>query len=90
MPIAIIIALFLPRLVAAYLYFFTTWFVGVFETQLWPILGFILMPYTMLWYSAVMNWYGGEWDILQFVVLGIAVIADLSSNKSSTGSNAHS
>ena len=83
MPLLIIFALFVPRLVAAYLYFFTSWFTGVFETQLWPILGFVLMPYSMLWYSAVMNWYGGEWDILQIGVMLIAIFFDLSSGKGS-------
>lgn len=79
MPLLIIAALFLPRLVSIYLYFATSWFSGVFETQLWPILGFIFMPYTMLWYSAVMNWYGGEWDILQVAILVVAIVSDVSS-----------
>jgi hypothetical protein len=82
MPLLVLAALFVPRLVAAYLYFFTGWFAGVFETQLWPIAGFIFMPYTMLWYSAVMNWYGGTWDFMQIAVLVVAIIFDLSSNKS--------
>ena len=77
-----IIALFVPRLVALYLYFLTHWFAGVFETDLWPILGFIFMPYSMLWYSAVINWYSAEWGTLQIVVMVIAVIADFSSSKS--------
>lgn len=74
-----VIALFLPRIATVYLYFLTNWFSGVFATQLWPILGFILMPYTMLWYSAVINWYGGEWGYLQMGVMLIAILADLSS-----------
>ena len=37
------------------------------------------MPYTMLWYSAVMNWYGGEWDILQVAILVVAIVSDVSS-----------
>lgn len=74
-----VIALFLPRAASVYLYFLTNWFAGVFATQLWPILGFILMPYTMLWYSAVINWYGGEWGYLQMGVMLIAILADLSS-----------
>lgn len=85
MPILIIFAILLPRAVSAYLYFFTKWFQGAFETALWPILGFIFMPYTMLWYSAVMNWYGGHWGGWQIAVLIIAAAADLSSNKSGVG-----
>ena len=78
----IIIALFVPRLVSLYLYFFTDWFSGVFHNNLWPILGFLFMPYTMVWYSAVINWYQGNWGTWQIVVLVIAIIADLSSNNS--------
>ncbi len=81
---AVIIALFVPRLVAVYLYFFSSWFTGVFETHLWPILGFIVMPYSMLWYSAVVSWYSGEWGLWQISVMIIAIIADLSSNGSAT------
>ena len=82
MPLLAIAALFLPRLVSLYLYFFTTWFSGVFETQIWPILGFVFAPYTMLWYSAVMNWYGGEWGMWQIVILVVAILFDVSSDKS--------
>ena len=81
-----LLGLIFPRLVAAALYFLTTWFTGVFATVLWPILGFIFAPYTMLWYSVVVNWYGGEWGTLQLVVLVIAVLCDLgSSGKSARG-----
>lgn len=81
-----LLGLVFPRLAAAALYFLTTWFNGVFATVLWPILGFIFAPYTMLWYSVVMNWYGGEWGTLQLIVLVIAVLFDLgSSGKSAKG-----
>ncbi len=80
-----IIALFAPRLATVLLWFFTDWFEGVFETQVWPILGFLFMPYTMIWYSAVTNWFGGDWEILQIGILVIAIIADLSSNRGATG-----
>jgi hypothetical protein len=80
----LIIGLFLPRLVATILYFFSTWFVGVFQTWYWPLLGFIFMPYTMLWYSAVMNWFGGTWGFWQILILIIAIIADFSSGKKGT------
>lgn len=81
-----VVGLIFPRIAALILYFFTTWFAGVFATVLWPVLGFIFAPYTMLWYSAVMNWYGGEWNMLQLVVLAIAILFDLSSSgKSARG-----
>jgi hypothetical protein len=71
-------ALVTPRIVIVLLWLLTTWFVGVFDTILWPILGFIFMPTTLLWYSAVMNWYGGEWGTMQIIIAVIAVAIDLS------------
>ena len=35
-------------------------------------------PTTLLWYSVVVNVYGGTWDTLQIVVAVIAVVIDLS------------
>lgn len=73
-----LLALVTPRIVIALLWFLTTWFTGVFDSIIWPILGFIFLPTTLLWYSAVMNWYGGEWGTMQIVVAVIAVAIDLS------------
>lgn len=75
----LILGIFAPRVVAAILYFFTGWFSGVFQTTLWPVLGFIFMPYTLLWYSVVMNWYQGVWGVLQLIVLAVAILVDLGS-----------
>lgn len=76
-----IIGLFLPRLVIALLYFFTEWFTGIFNHWLWILLGFIFLPYTLLWYTAVQHWWGGAWGPLQIAGMAIAVILDLSSSK---------
>lgn len=72
-----VLALFIPRVVIVLLWFFSTWFEGVFETILWPLLGFIFAPTTMLWYSVVQNVYDGAWGGLQLIVLVIAVFIDL-------------
>jgi len=80
----VILALFVPRLVSIYLWFFSDWFPGVFETHLWPILGFLFMPYTTLWYSAVVNWYQGDWGFWQIIVMIIAIVADISSDSSAS------
>jgi hypothetical protein len=82
MPL-IILGIFLPRVTAALLYFFTSWFVGVFHTWYWPLLGFIFMPYTMLWYSVVTKWYDGTWGALQIAVLILAILIDLASGNKS-------
>lgn len=71
-------ALFVPRIVIFVLWFFTDWFTGVFDSIIWPILGFIFLPTTLLWYSVVVNYYDGVWGGLQIVVAVIAVAIDLS------------
>ena len=78
MPLlAIIFALLIPRVTILALYFFTNWFGGVFATVLWPILGFIFLPTTLLWYSAVQKWFGGEWGPIALIGMIVAVIVDL-------------
>lgn len=73
-----VLALFVPRVVIAVLWLVSDWFIGVFDSLLWPVLGFIFAPTTLLWYSVVQNVYGGEWGTLQIVVCVIAVAIDLS------------
>jgi len=60
------------------LWLFSSWFDGIFTSILWPIIGFIFLPATLLWYTAVYNWYDNSWGTFQIVVLVIAVIVDLS------------
>jgi hypothetical protein len=71
-------ALLVPRLLILVLWFLTAWFVGVFDTLLWPILGFLFAPTVLLWYSVVVNVYGGTWDTLQIAVMVIAILIDFS------------
>ncbi|GIV60614.1 hypothetical protein GQ464_013075 [Rhodocaloribacter litoris] len=73
-----LLALFVPRLVILGLWFFTRWFEGLFDTLLWPVLGFLFAPTTLLWYSVVQNVYDGTWGTLQIIVLVIAVMIDFS------------
>jgi hypothetical protein len=72
----VLIALIAPRITLLLLWFLTTWFEGMFANLLWPILGFIFLPTTLLWYSVVQNVYDGVWGGLQIVVLIVAVIID--------------
>lgn len=74
--LAVLIALFAPRLTMILLWLFTRWFAGIFDSILWPILGFFFLPTTTLWYTAVHNWWGGEWGGLQIVGLIVAVLID--------------
>ena len=73
-----LLALATPRLVIVVLYFFTTWFRGIFDNALWPALGFFFLPTTLLWYTAVQHWFGGQWTLWPVVGLVIALMIDIS------------
>jgi hypothetical protein len=78
MPLLIVIvALLIPRVTIALLYLFTNWFQGVFSNVLVPILGFLFLPTTLLWYSAVQNWFHGEWSIVPIVGAVMALVIDV-------------
>ena len=75
-----LLALITPRLVMFLLWLFTTWFGRAFGGQwLIPLLGFIFFPYTTLWYSVVVNWYGGAFGLFQILFLIVALLLDISS-----------
>ncbi len=73
-----VLALVTPRLVILLLWFFSNWFQGLFNTVLWPILGFLFLPTTLLWYSVVQHWFGGEWTLWPIVGIVIALMIDVS------------
>jgi len=78
MPCLVVaLGLIAPRVTIVVLWFFTAWFHGVFETALWPVLGFLFMPVSLLWYSVVFNFFGGEWTIVPVVGMIIAVLVDI-------------
>ncbi len=70
-----------PRVVVLVLWFFSDWFHGLFDSLLWPILGFFFLPATLLWYSAVQHWWGGEWSLWPIVGLVVALMIDVSPAK---------
>ena len=72
------ISLVAPRLVIVLLWLFSGLFHGVFGGILWPILGFLFLPTTLLWYSAVQHWFGGHWSLIPLAGLVLAVLIDLS------------
>jgi hypothetical protein len=73
-----LLALLTPRLVVFLLWLFSNWFAGVFDSALWLVLGFLFLPTTLLWYSVVVNWFGGEWTLWPAVGIVIALLIDLS------------
>lgn len=77
----IVLALAVPRGVILGLWFLTDWFEGMFDSLLWPVLGFVFLPTTLLWYSAVEHWFGGEWGLWPVVGLVVALVIDTSPAK---------
>jgi hypothetical protein len=74
----LIAALFVPRFIIVILWIFTAWFRGMFDLILWPILGLVFLPTTLLWYSAVQNWFDGHWGPIPIAGIVIALIIDMS------------
>ncbi len=72
-----ILAIFFPRVVMAVIAIFTNWFSLAFNTILWPVLGFLFMPYTTLAYMAAMlknhHTVNGGW----LVLVVVAALVDL-------------
>jgi hypothetical protein len=79
MPLLIILlALMVPRVVIIALWFLTDWFVGMFDSMLLPVLGFLFLPTTLLWYTVVQHWFGGEWTLWPVVGVVVALAIDTS------------
>ncbi|HEX5354318.1 MAG TPA: hypothetical protein VFW60_09575 [Rhodanobacteraceae bacterium] len=72
-----ILALGTPRLVVILLWLFTRWFSGIFHIALWPVLGFLFLPTTLLWYTAVQHWFHGHWTLVPIAGIVIALLIDL-------------
>jgi len=73
-----LLALVTPRVVILLLWLFTHWFRGMFDSVLWPILGFVFLPTTLLWYTAVQHWFGGQWTFWAVIGLVVALAIDVS------------
>ncbi|MCP9235282.1 hypothetical protein [Lewinella sp. JB7] len=75
MPLLILLlGFFFPRLIIVLLYFFAGWFRGAFDGILLPLLGFIFLPLTTLWYGISEVYFDGN---VQLVGLVVAVLLDL-------------
>ncbi len=78
-----LLALITPRLVIVLLWLFSHWF-RVLGPHRWLllILGFIFLPTTLLWYTAVQYWFAGQWTFWPVAGLVIALAIDVSPAKS--------
>jgi hypothetical protein len=79
MPLLLaMLALLAPRIAIGLLWIFTNWFDGLFTSSLWPVLGFIFLPTSLLWYTVVLHLFGGVWSLWAILGLVIAFIIDVS------------
>jgi len=78
------LAVLMPRVVMFFILLLTNWFALAYQTVIWPLLGFFLMPYTTLAYMAAMlnnnHQLSGGWIVL----LIVAVFFDLGGQGRST------
>lgn len=78
MPILLLLlGVFFPRIVILVLYFFTEWFSNAFDGIILPLLGFIFLPITLLWYAIVQYYFAGAWTTLPVLGMILAVVLDL-------------
>lgn len=72
-----VVALAVPRVLMFFAFLLTDWFGRSFEARLWPILGFVFMPYTTLAYLAAMlnnnHTLSGGWLVLFIVAIVVDV-----------------
>lgn len=73
-----IFTLLTPRILIVLLWLFSSWFSGIFGAAILPILGFVFLPTTLLWYTAVQHWFGGQWSLWPIVGIVIALMIDVS------------
>jgi hypothetical protein len=77
MPCLLAVLIFLfPRVAILLLYFFTTFFSGIFSTVLVPFLGFLFLPLTLIAYTWLTR-INQPVDAMYLVVLLITVVIDL-------------
>ncbi len=83
MPLILgVIALLTPRLLIVLIWLFSRWFDGLFRGLLIPVLGFIFLPTTFLWYTAVVHWWHGQWTLWPVVGVVVALCIDISPSRS--------
>jgi hypothetical protein len=74
--LAVIVALFVPRLVLFLVWLLSDYLHRAYDTVLWPLLGFFFMPLTTLAYAWAIN-SSGQVAGFQFVIVVLAVLVDL-------------
>jgi hypothetical protein len=74
--VLLVLVVLFPRIAILLLYFFTTFFTGVYDTIIVPLLGFIFLPLTLLAYTYLTKTHQAV-DSFFLIVMLVAIILDL-------------
>ncbi|OLC52086.1 MAG: hypothetical protein AUH85_17825 [Chloroflexi bacterium 13_1_40CM_4_68_4] len=74
--VLVLLALIGPRLVLVLLGLFTSYLSRAFDTFLWPLLGFLFLPWTTIAYAVAQNEFGGL-NGLGIIVLALGFLVDI-------------
>ena len=66
-----------PRIAIILLWLFTSFFQGVYNGIIIPVLGFLFLPLTLLVYTYIDKTYNHQFSTVQLVCIFAAVIIDL-------------
>ncbi len=72
-----ILALSFPRIAIVLLWLFSSFFAGVYNNVIVPVLGFLFLPLTFIVYTYLQKTHAGALGTQSLVFLFIAVILDL-------------
>ena len=77
------LAISAPRLVILLVWLTSDYF-AVYQTRIWPFLGFLFLPLTTLAYAFAMHYGGMQWTPIGVAALVTAVLVDLGLFKSTS------
>jgi hypothetical protein len=79
------IAFFSPRLVLVVMWLFSDYLGRAYQTVLWPLLGFFVLPCTTLAYAWAINSHG-KLEGLHLAVFVVALLVDMANGSGQTHS----
>jgi len=67
-----------PRVILFLLWLLSDWTTFVFQTRIYPFLGFLFVPFATLFYLISMHYHGNVFTEMTAVWTGIGLLMDLS------------
>jgi hypothetical protein len=74
--VLVLLAFLGPRVALALLWIFTSYLSRAFDTFLWPLLGFVFLPWTTIAYAIAQNELGGL-SGLGLIVIVLGLLGDI-------------